>query len=130
MKSAALFCAALAAPVLAAEPNSSLQANDALSWSASLVLVIATILVCAWLLKKTRFTQFGSSQLKIVSSLALGTRERILVVEVGSVQYLIGVTGQQINLLDKLDEPLTSPSKPAPGHFASQLTRVLKSHED
>jgi flagellar protein FliO/FliZ len=44
--------------------------------------------------------------LKVVTSLNLGSKERLVVVQVGKKQLLLGVTGQQINILDTLAEPI------------------------
>jgi flagellar protein FliO/FliZ len=126
--------AAFSAPVWAADDaangaNQVLEASDAISWALSFVLVLVSIFVCAWLLKKTRMTPFGRSQLKVVGHLQLGTRERVLVVEVGDQQYLLGATSTNINLIDKLDKPLSAPAKPISGSFAKQLNRVIKGHE-
>ncbi|MFM2482642.1 flagellar biosynthetic protein FliO [Celerinatantimonas sp. YJH-8] len=102
---------------------------DWLSWGLSMVLVLVAIGVCAWLAKKTRFNAYGQGQqLKVVANLTLGTRERILVVQVGEQQYLLGVTNQRIELLDKLDEPLSSTTVGHSMGFAQQLNRVLKGY--
>ncbi|MCD8547352.1 MAG: flagellar biosynthetic protein FliO [Aeromonadaceae bacterium] len=95
------------------------------SWLLSCALVIGLILLLGWLLKKTRLnTRLSGSDLKVVASLALGYKERLLVVQVGQQQLLIGATPQQISLLCPLDEPL-APNAP----FAQQLRKVLKQDE-
>lgn len=78
------------------------------SWALSSLLVIGVILVLGWLLRRLRGAAMlgGSRQLKVVSSLALGQRERLVVVQVGEEQWLLGVTAQQISGLGKLEHPL------------------------
>lgn len=76
----------------------------------SLLMVLALIILCAFVLKRFNLTQQGVSQLKVVTSLSLGTKERVMVVQVGEQQMLIGVTAQQITLLEKLSEPLAEQS--------------------
>ena len=78
------------------------------SWALSSLLVIGVILVLGWLLRRLRGAALlgGSRQLKVVSSLALGQRERLMVVQVGEEQWLLGVTAQQISGLGKLEHPL------------------------
>jgi len=80
---------------------------DAGSMILSLLMVLALIIICALILKRFNFTQQGVSQLKVVTSLSLGAKERVMVVQMGEQQLLLGVTAQQITLLDKLAEPLT-----------------------
>ncbi len=83
---------------------------DAGSMIVSLLMVLVLIIICAFFLKRFNFAQQGTSQLKVVTSLSLGAKERVLVVQVGEQQLLLGVTAQQITLLDKLAEPLTEPT--------------------
>jgi flagellar biosynthetic protein FliP len=80
---------------------------DAGSMILSLLAVLLMIVVVAWILKKL---QVGTSSvvngLKVVTSLNLGAKERLIVVQVGKKQLLLGVTAQQINLLETLAEPI------------------------
>lgn len=106
-----------------------METADWLSWGLSMVLVLVAIGVCAWLAKKTRFNVTGQGrQLHVVANLTLGTKERILVVQVGEQQYLLGVTNQHIELLDKLEQPLTSANQQSSAGFAQQLNRILKGY--
>ena len=76
----------------------------------SLLMVLALIIICAFVLKRFNFSQQGISQLKVITSLSLGAKERVMVVQVGEQQLLLGVTAQQITLLETLAEPLTKQS--------------------
>ncbi len=79
---------------------------DAGSMIISLLAVLVAIVIVAWILKKLQVGGISVNGLKIVTSLNLGAKERLVVVQVGEKQLLLGVTGQQINLLDTLDEPI------------------------
>lgn len=79
---------------------------DAASMLLSLLFVLGLILVSAWLLKKFNMVTKQNAAMKVVASLPLGAKERIMVVQVGEEQLLLGVSGQQVNLLKTLDEPL------------------------
>lgn len=72
----------------------------------SLIIVLGLLFALAWLYKKLAIKLPGSSHIKIVSSLMLGPRERILVIEVQGKQRVLGVTANQINMLFELDQPL------------------------
>ncbi len=76
----------------------------------SLLMVLALIISCAFVLKRFNVSQQGMSQLKVITSLSLGNKERLMVVQVGEQQLLLGVTGQKISLLEKLSEPLAQQS--------------------
>lgn len=95
----------------------------------SLLFVIALILLLAWLLKRMRVPAFGQQKgLSIIKQLPVGTRERVMIIQVGEDQYLIGVTAQSIQLLAKLDNPLIQEELPATA-FSHQLMQLLKKHE-
>lgn len=82
---------------------------DASSMIMSLLMVLALIIICAFVLKRFNLTQQGVSQLRVVTSLSLGAKERVMVVQMGEQQLLLGVTAQQITLLEKLSEPIVEP---------------------
>ncbi len=88
---------------------------NALSMIISLMMVLGVIVGGAFLLKRFNLVQNSSSGLKIITSLSLSTKEKLVVVQVGEQQLLLGVTSQQINLLETLTEPLVVKStKSAP----------------
>lgn len=91
----------------------------------ALVLVVALILGLAWVLRRLPGGPLrGHGGVKLVASLPVGPRERVLVVEVGGEQLVLGATAQQVSLLHRLDTPL--PSDAAPEGFASLLARRMQ----
>lgn len=63
-------------------------------------IVIGSILVLAWLLKRLRVSQALRSQdIKILSSMAMGTREKIVLVEVENKKILLGFAPGNISSL-------------------------------
>jgi len=79
---------------------------DASSMILSLLMVLALIIISALVLKRFNLTQQSSNQLKVVASLPLGAKERILVVQIGEEQLVLGVSSQQISLLKSLEKPI------------------------
>jgi flagellar protein FliO/FliZ len=79
---------------------------DAGSMILSLLMVLGLIILCALVLKRFNLTQQGVSQLKVITSLSLGAKERVVVVQAGEQQLLLGVTAQQVTLIERLSEPL------------------------
>ena len=79
---------------------------DASSMILSLIMVLAVIFISAIVLKRFNITQQNSSQLKVIANLSLGAKERIIVVQVGEQQLVLGVCPQQISLLKNLEKPL------------------------
>ncbi len=98
---ASLF--ATSTPLLAATP----VGPGLLQWLLSCGLVIGFILFLGWLLRKSRLIQpMTQGPMRVLSSLPLGTRERLLVVKVGEQQILLGTTPGRISFLCQLDKPI------------------------
>lgn len=81
---------------------------NASSMILSLLMVLGLIIVCALILKRFNLTQQNSAQIKVIASLSLGAKERILVVQIGEEQLVLGVGPQQISLLKNLETPIES----------------------
>ncbi|MGF1695901.1 flagellar biosynthetic protein FliO [Vibrio kyushuensis] len=92
----------------------------------SLLFVVALIVLLAWALKRMRVpTMMNQKGLSIVRQLSVGTKERIMIVQAGEDQFLVGVTSQSIQLISKLDTPITQ-EELATGSFANQMNQLLK----
>lgn len=110
-------------PVLAEPAGASVPSLG--SWLLSSLLVIGLIVLLGVLLKKTRLSQaLNGGQMKVVASLPLGVKEKLMVVRVGEQQFLLGVTPQQVSFLSRLETPLDE-TQP----FAQQLGQLMKKDE-
>lgn len=79
---------------------------DALSMLLSLAMVLVLIFAAAWLLKKFNVVNKSVPGMRVVASLPLGTKERLVVVEVGEQQLLFGISAKGIELIKTLEQPL------------------------
>lgn len=90
----------------------------------ALIFVIALILALAWLIRRLPGVgQRGHGAMRVVATLPVGVKERVIVIEVGNAQMVIGVTSEQITLLDTLAEPLPE-APPQRPEFAAVLERL------
>ena len=64
-----------------------------------LLLVIGLIFLLAWLRRVQQLNPRGAQVIKLVSSQALGPRERLVLVQVGGEQILVGLSGGRITPL-------------------------------
>lgn len=101
--------------------------SSVLSIFLSLLLIVAIIFSLAYIMRRFNVTPGSSGQLKVVASLSAGARERIMVLQVGDEQHLIGVTTQSINHLSKLDKPLEPQSGGSTGGsaFKQKLVQAM-----
>lgn len=97
-----------------------------------LLLVIGLIFILAWLARRLQQQLPGGSRDDVIQLLAtrpLGQRERLLLVQVGSEQVLLGLTPGSIKTLHVMQEPVATDSKKdtqSVGEFAKRLKQVLR----
>ena len=77
------------------------------SMIASLLLVIACIFIFAFLMKKSNLIHNGKGKtlIKVIATQPLTNKGRVQIIEVNQKRYLVGVTEQNINLLDSFPIP-------------------------
>ena len=69
----------------------------------ALAFVIAIMLLFAWLVKRVGPIASGHKlPVKIIGGISLGSRERVMVIEVADQWLVLGVTAQQINTLSTM----------------------------
>lgn len=90
----------------------------------ALVLVIGLIVLLGWLAKRLPGVGGATNPaLRVLGSLSLGPRERVVVIAVGETQLLVGTGAAGTRVLHTLDTPLPVPAdKPTPA-FAQVLAQ-------
>lgn len=90
----------------------------------SLALVLGAVLLLGFLYKKMQLKLPGNQHFRVVATLNVGQRERLLVIEMQGKQRVLGVTAQQINFLFELETPLSE--EKLASDFHTQLQSFLK----
>lgn len=121
--------------IAAAEPNASAAATLPGGLGAQLaqmvfglLLVVGLIFFLAWLLRRMQGNaQRGAQVIEIVGSRAIGPRDRLLLVQVGKEQILIGHSPGSIEALHVLAEPVEVPAtaRQAAPEFAQRLLELM-----
>jgi len=146
----ARFCliAALSAPQLAlaqlqtqtarpvyTPPAAAVSTGSILQVIFSLLLVLAAVVLVAWVIKRINLPQHGAgSVLKVISGVAVGQRERIVLVEVNDTWLVVGVAPGQVRALHTMPKsalpvaPAGTPGAPAgtPGQTDGKFQVWLK----
>lgn len=137
MRVLALVLLFVAAPLLAAEPAAAMSSagvgTQLSKLLVGLLLVIGLIFLLAWLLRRVQqLNPRGNQAIKVISTQALGARERLVLVQVGKEQVLLGLSAGRITPLHVLEEPVHLPDvEPANPEFAQRLMELLgKDHKD
>ena len=91
-----------------------------------LLLVVSLIFALAWAFRRANFVPGQGSGMRVVASLALGARERAVLVQCGEKQLLLGVSQGSVTLLAQFDEPVIDPQTAPSGEFANKLAQILQ----
>ena len=98
---------------------------------AGLAAVVVLIVGMAWVIRRMGNFQVGAQgALKVLASISMGQRERVVLLQVGEKQLLIGVAPGQISTLHELEEPVKTPLPTRDSDkisFAERMAAALKS---
>lgn len=110
-----------------------LSQSNLVEWTVGLGLVIFLILVSAWMLR--RFNQFSFShgtRLRILGGISVGTRERVVLLQVGEKQLLLGVAPGRVETLhvlqpgDIASAEDGNPADSVPVTFADRIKQAMR----
>jgi flagellar protein FliO/FliZ len=97
------------------------------SLTLGLLAIVGLIFALAWLVKRMGQGSFvNNNHLKILAVMPLGTRERLVIVQAGEQQLLLGITASQINTLHVFPEQVIQPDAKTPSDFGKKMLAVLQ----
>lgn len=97
----------------------------------ALIGVLALLFACLWVLKKlTAQRGAAAGLLRVVAATAVGTRERVVIVEIGSTWLVLGVAPGQVSALAEIPrQPMTEPPHETKIASVPQwLQQLMKKH--
>jgi len=99
-----------------------------------LFVVLGLMVAAAWALRKFNATgTTPGSAIKIIGGIAVGSRERIMVVEVADQWIVVGITATNISALStmpKQESTLSSSELTTSGSFSSRLKQFIEKRND
>lgn len=96
----------------------------------SLGVVLVLVLVLAWLAKRlSRSSTVQARGLRLIGGISLGSKERIVLIQVGEQQLLVGVAPGSIQTLHVLEQPLAGEARAMPG-FPEKVSELLAQEQD
>jgi len=126
---AAVVSAAVPLPVLAAGGAPAapvIGAGTLLQVALALALVLVLVAGAAWALRRVGGASAGGTgAVRVLGGVALGTRERAVLVQVGETQLLLGVAPGRVQTLHVLERPVEV-TAPGGGAFAGRLAAALR----
>lgn len=98
-----------------------------ISLTLGLLAIVGLIFALAWLVKRMGQGSFvNNHHLKMLAVMPLGTRERLVIVQAGEQQLLLGITASQINTLHVFPEPVIKPDDKAQSDFGKKIFAILQ----
>ncbi|MBI5462686.1 MAG: flagellar biosynthetic protein FliO [Gammaproteobacteria bacterium] len=113
-------------PALAVEP---LAGGSLAKLGLGLFAVVFLIVGMAWVMRRMGgLPGTATGALRVLGGLSMGTRERVVLIQVGETQLLLGVAPGRVQTLHVLDRPIATPesNKPGKGAFAASLSAALQ----
>lgn len=142
MKPTPILFLALIAPALAAAADPvALPATDLAGnlgkMLFGLVVVIALLVACLWLIKRLSAPHSGAGAVKVLGATAVGPRERVVLIEVGPTVLVLGVapgTVRTLHVMDASDFPAAATpaggATPGTNDFSGWLRKSLERRHD
>lgn len=122
-----------ARPVYTAPP-AAISSGSVLQVIFSLLLVLAAVALVAWILKRINLPQQGASLIKVISGVAVGQRERIVLLEINDTWLVVGVAPGQVRTLHTMPKgalpaPLTGTPFNTNGKFQGWLKQMMEKRD-
>jgi flagellar protein FliO/FliZ len=113
-----------------APPDSPLSLGGMAQVLFGLLIVLAAVVATAWLLRRFSFGQHAANgAVRVIGGVALGQRERLVLVEIGETWLVLGVAPGQVNTLHSLPRPADIPDTRNPSTetgFAARFAQALR----
>ncbi|OOZ42237.1 flagellar biosynthetic protein FliO [Solemya pervernicosa gill symbiont] len=107
--------------------NDPVAAGNLLQMTVALMFVLAMIVAAAWMMR--RFGGWHASHdgsMRVVGGLSVGNRERVVLIEVGEEQLLLGVAPGRVEMLHRLEKPIAAKERVSENSFAEKLGAALQ----
>jgi flagellar protein FliO/FliZ len=93
-----------------------------------LFIIVALIFGMAWFMRRMgSMSGMSSDYLKVLGGISVGQRERVVLVQAGETQILVGVAPGNIRTLHVMDKPILSVTDiKVPSGFSEKLHAAIK----
>lgn len=94
-----------------------------------LIVVLALMAGAAWLLRRFNTAKgISNTSIKVIGAASVGTRERVVVVEIADQWIVVGVAPGRVNALATMQKQETTltPEAPSSGNFSTWLAQTIE----
>lgn len=104
--------------------------GDIIQLILGLLVVLGIVLISAYMLRKMQgFNAKAAKDLKVVAGLSLGAKEKVILLQAGSQQILVGVTGHSMQTLHVFDKAIIESESEGKPAFVKHLKAILERGE-
>jgi flagellar biosynthetic protein FliO len=104
-----------------------LVSADPVSVVTGLLVVVVMIVLVAWLMRRLGgLPTMGGASMKVISALSVGTREKIVLVDIAGNQMLLGVAPGRVSCLQSFDQPVVDVKAANNSEFSKTIKKLLK----
>jgi flagellar protein FliO/FliZ len=91
-----------------------------------ILFLLALVVGAWWLIKRMGGLPMQLNRsMKVVAALSVGARERVVLVEIGGQQLLLGVAPGRVNLLHRFEQPVVVSDAPS-DNFGDKIRHVMQ----
>ncbi|MGZ8163155.1 MAG: flagellar biosynthetic protein FliO [Methylobacter sp.] len=97
-------CLAMPGTDIPTQTARTVASGDVAVWSLGLLIVLSVFFLCVWGVRKLGGLSIsGAEKMRVVGGLSLGLREKVILLQVGKKQLVLGVTPGRIETLHVLE---------------------------
>jgi flagellar protein FliO/FliZ len=127
LRPSTLAAIALIPAVAHAEASSALDLSGIFQVLLGLAVVLALLFASLWLLKRLAAPRgVAAGFMKVITATAVGTRERVVVVEVGDTWLILGVAPGSVTPLHHMPRQDIPAGTPSGGDFQARLKQFME----
>jgi flagellar protein FliO/FliZ len=115
------------------QPVRAVTSGDVAAWGFGLLVVLGIFFLCVWGVRRlSGLSVIGGQKMQMVGGLSLGMREKVILLQVGKKQLVLGVTPGRIETLLVLEgeDCLQTLSTATETGFAQKLMQAAKARPD
>ena len=122
-------CSVLAGDAPVKQIVDPLSGTNVIQMIVGLLFVLILVFAIAWLLRRVGGVSLtGGGALKVISGMSMGSRDRVVLLQVGEEQLLLGVSPGRVQTLHVLEKPIkVEQPVMSTSMFADKFAEVLKS---
>ncbi len=96
-----------------------------------LAIVLALFISMAWLLRRFGQDNFKTNKIfRTIGTMSVGTRERLLLIEVSGEQFVLAVSPGSITKIHHFDQPVAMIEQTITSDFATKLKAIIERRKE